>query len=472
MKSNIFWIFALMLLVATGAGAQNVNTNTFKLELNAPQYKDRTAYLLMYWNGDTYVQDSCIISNKGVGSIRTDKDMPAGQYLIYIKPDLQLDILLDEGQNDIKITLAKTIENSKVIGSRDTEILWQYIKEANLLTEKQAALTEKSNANLSDVEQAKLNTQMDEYNSLFEGKVDQLIAANQGTWASVFLKGLKSVDVPHKEPKTMEDVVANKQFVRQHYFDNLDFTDSRLLRTNYFYSYLDNYMENWVDQDATSLAQAASEIVGKAQGNQQVFEQLLSRFLNNSLNSKLMGMENTWARLAEDYIFDNPSIRMDSTELRNLRSQYEVIKENRIGMKAHNLSLETLNGDSLNLYDIEGDYLVLFFYNPTCGHCHKEIKTINEELYPKYKDRGVRFVTMNIFPEKTGWQNFVEELKIGDWYNLADPKHKSQYWIYYDTTAVPSVYLLDKDKKIIAKKIDEENLKKVLEILYNEDGTN
>jgi hypothetical protein len=47
------------------------------------------------------------------------------------------------------------------------------------------------------------------------------------------------------------------------------------------------------------------------------------------------------------------------------------------------------------------------------------------------------------------------------WINAADPNNKSQYWMNFDTSYIPAVFVLDKNKKIIAKKIDVEGLKQV-----------
>lgn len=445
----------------------------FRLEIGAPSYKGEMVYFLSYWNGDTYVQDSCMISNKGIGLIDLDKTLPAGQYLIFIKPDIQIEMLLDKGQDNIKLTINQSVGKSKIVGSKDTEILWEYIKEVNIANEKFTVLNEKINSNtISDSERVKTISQIEEVSKSLQSNINKIIQDNKGTWGSVFLKGLSSVDIPNKEPKTLDEAMENSSFMREHYFDHIDFLDSRMLRTNYFYSYLDNYLKNWVEQDVDSIASATSWIVGKAQGNKVNFDNLLTYFLNNSMSSNLMGMENVWARLAEDYIFKNDSLDISHEDLINLRSQYQILQYNRIGMTAHDLKLETLSGDSLNLYDIDSDYTILCFYSPSCAHCRNEIKSISEQIYPLYKDRGLKIITVNLYPDKDEWKRFIEEMKIEDWDNCADPKHKSEYWIYYDTTGVPSLYLLDKNKKIIAKKVNEESLKIIFGILYNENGIN
>ena len=64
--------------------------------------------------------------------------------------------------------------------------------------------------------------------------------------------------------------------------------------------------------------------------------------------------------------------------------------------------------------------------------------------------------------------DYIEKNKLQDWTNAWDPDRESYYWTFYDTSTTPGVYLLDKDKKIIAKKIDAESLDRILNYEINE----
>jgi hypothetical protein len=69
--------------------------------------------------------------------------------------------------------------------------------------------------------------------------------------------------------------------------------------------------------------------------------------------------------------------------------------------------------------------------------------------------------------DKKEWTDFLTEDKLYDWVNAWDPTRDSHYWEFYDTSVTPGVYLLDKDKKIIAKKIDAKSLDKILDFEIN-----
>lgn len=60
---------------------------------------------------------------------------------------------------------------------------------------------------------------------------------------------------------------------------------------------------------------------------------------------------------------------------------------------------------------------------------------------------------------KTRWDG-VETLGMKDWINTTDPEHKSRFRIIYDVKTTPQVYILDKDKRILTKKIELNNCRK------------
>jgi hypothetical protein len=60
------------------------------------------------------------------------------------------------------------------------------------------------------------------------------------------------------------------------------------------------------------------------------------------------------------------------------------------------------------------------------------------------------------------WKNYIKENKL-DWINVADPKLQNNFREEFDIKTTPQIFILDKDKKILAKKIDEETLEKIMD---------
>ncbi len=118
-------------------------------------------------------------------------------------------------------------------------------------------------------------------------------------------------------------------------------------------------------------------------------------------------------------------------------------------------------GKLIPLYSVDAEYLMLVFWDPDCGHCKKEMPKI-KEVYDKYKDKGLKVYAVCTEVEEEKWKKYLNEHQF-DWINVADFELKSPFRDLYDISSTPQVFLLDKDKKIVAKKLNHEQLDKVLE---------
>ena len=123
------------------------------------------------------------------------------------------------------------------------------------------------------------------------------------------------------------------------------------------------------------------------------------------------------------------------------------------------------------LQEIKADYTALIFYGPTCGHCKKEIPKVKHDI-DSLIAAGHNIETFAVATEfdKADWKKFIHDQKIGDWINVADINHdeegnpvaSSDWRDKYDIYSTPVIYLLDKDKKIIAKRITHSQIVEII----------
>jgi hypothetical protein len=76
-------------------------------------------------------------------------------------------------------------------------------------------------------------------------------------------------------------------------------------------------------------------------------------------------------------------------------------------------------------------------------------------------------VAADIKKESEKWKKYIRDQKL-DWINLADPNMRSNFRYEYNIETTPQIYILDGQKRIIAKKLDveqiEDFIKKQIEI--------
>lgn len=118
----------------------------------------------------------------------------------------------------------------------------------------------------------------------------------------------------------------------------------------------------------------------------------------------------------------------------------------------------------ISLMAQKSKYTILYFWEPDCSHCQEETPKFSKAFDDnKLKDRGVTVIAVylhrniNEWDKYTkhinSWFDFVLKNKMTKWLNVWEPFGYSQYRDKYDISSSPVLYLLDKDKKIIAKRI-------------------
>lgn len=456
-------VILLSLLFTFEMEAQTIKSpdNKFNLEVTYPGQSGKKLYLGQYWRGATYAKDSVVLSAGGKGVFTAKEKYPEGQYFLYIAPDFRTDMLFGSEQSKMQITINKdNFLKSTVTGNDDTRLLWSYLnKVAENDALRETLEDQLSASDLTPQKRAGIEKEIATEEQIAQTYVNNLIKENKTSWFGTFLKGMTPITLPYTDPKNDKEFAENNKYGKVHYFDNINLTDPRLWRTNYLTSYIESYMTQWVNPTPDSLAIAATKLVSRTKENEVCFKEMLSYLINTTTSSDRMGDENIWAKLCEDYVFGKNLAWIDSAQVSGLQYMYEHIKNNRIGMRARNIKLTTIDGKTIETNDIKAEYLILYFYGHDCNHCIEETPRIYNEVYTKYKDKGLQVVAIDIKgSDKTEWDKFVKNNKMTGWINAADPNNISQYWLNYDTSYIPSVFVLDKNKKIVAKKIDSKGL--------------
>ena len=143
------------------------------------------------------------------------------------------------------------------------------------------------------------------------------------------------------------------------------------------------------------------------------------------------------------------------------------ISPNIIGNIAPDLKkMETHDERYMSLHAIEADYTILVFFEPDCGHCKKEVPALFEKWRDTLSAMNVKVFAVFTQYEKEKWIEFVNEkdmIGVG-WYNVWDgPYPHSNFRNFYDIYSTPVIYILDRDKRIAAKRINVDNIADFIE---------
>jgi hypothetical protein len=155
-----------------------------------------------------------------------------------------------------------------------------------------------------------------------------------------------------------------------------------------------------------------------------------------------------------------------------LRSKYErearLCALNRIGSKATDFRFADRRGKMTNLYDVKAEMTLLFFSNPGCEACMQIINVLREEPLIASHIASGRLAVVNVYIDEDiqAWRDYMP-IYPEEWYNGFDPDHVLRSNEIYCVRAIPSLYLLDAEKRVILKDAPENKVFDTLAMYLN-----
>lgn len=455
-----------MLLLAFAIGvlnlcAANIDSKV-KFTVKAKQLKSDTIYLGYYYNGKPYVQDTIRLDKNGRGELSSKKELKEGAFIMYFHGTKYFDLLIGKDKNinvEIKDTLSLP-ESVVITGASESVDFHNYALKLKSSQQSYSKIGEQLKNTEDSLAKVNLQAQAKAIYESVNATRDSLIEANPGTMLSIFLNGIKTPEyvVDENIPDSLRPM-HRYLFEKEHFLDNLDFADERTLRTSFLPSTIDNYLSTKLFQINDSIIPPVIKLVERSRKNNECFRVVLNHCMNYAINSKIMGMDNLMVELGRRYYLNGLTDWADSTWLKNLEEEIYKNERSLVGMKAANIQLADAENNYKRLYDIGGsEVTILYFYEPSCGHCRKTMPKVGEFAKKYASDPRIKVVAVYMLEDKEEWTKFIEEADLSALVNVWDPNRESYYWYYFNTSTTPMVYVMNKEHKIFAKKIDVDTL--------------
>lgn len=254
-------------------------------------------------------------------------------------------------------------------------------------------------------------------------------------------------------PPTIVGEQAMAAYTIQHFWDNMDFTDTvavadtTFMETN-FATYLSAFPYVTYD-DAT---QAVATLMRRAEATPQAYSQVMAvaeRFLT-SPNSSMRDEEIYYLFLQAI----DSSTYLDNARRARVRAQIADVLKNRAGTPAADFDIIDTHGNRTTLYkEAHPEQIrLIIFYDPDCNHCKEIIDQLRElpQLNDAIATGGLR--VMAIYPDGdiNLWKRAVEEIPA-EWYNGYSPDGAITENELYTLPAMPVFYVLAPDNTVLLK---------------------
>jgi thiol-disulfide isomerase/thioredoxin len=467
-----------------------------KLRFKVEGAKDTTVFLTKYYGSKLFYADTAIMKG-GVVEFTAKPDLKPGILALLMPGQKYFEFIYNNEEISIETKGPDFITPMKVKKSEENKLFISYIQFLqNQRKVAQVVSQEKEKAAKGSPEYKLYSDRLDSISNGVVAYQNNLIANNPTRLVSKIIKMSMDINVP-EAPRNEKGQIIDSNFrynyYRAHYWDNVDLADDRLVNINVFGSKIEYFFgKNMLIQHPDTILKVAFSIIDKLNNKSEMFKYWVDYVTNSFGKSNIMGMDKVYVYMVNKYYCqtdkDGNSIAFWMKDKAKLD---ELCKENKVrmnlvqGVRPPNIILrDSTDVNWRDFYSLKSEYTILYFWDPECGHCKKTTPKLQTLYEKKFKERNIEIFAVGkaTFEDFEKWKKFIRDNKLTfinvgltkSLYEAAKenpslfiPKYTTleslNYHDTYDIYATPRIFVLDKDKKIIAKQLTISQLEDFLD---------
>ncbi len=463
MKKNVLIIFAL-LLFATKVISQTAGYD-IKVKINGVE-PDKYIHLAHYYGYNSYIKVDSAKNVDGFFHFKGKENLKGGIYLIVLNAAKYYDFLVTGNENKMEVEADTTdfVKSVKFMGSKENDILFGYRKYLASKSDEAMAIQKELQTQKDPVVLELNKSKMNKLQEEVTAYMNTVTKVNEKSFAAKIIKANIEPELPKEAPilaNGRRDSTFLFNLYKKKFFDNIDFSDDRMLRTPFLQSKVEKYFKDLVYQITDSIIVDADKIITLSKKNKDVYRYVLWMLTNKYENTDIVGLDGVFVHLAETYYLKEADW-LDSTQRAKFKERVSIVKPLMTGKLMPPLLLSDTLGLEYNVMNGKAKYTILYFYSPDCGHCKDHapelVKFVDEN-----KSKGIEVLNIAVDYDLDKIKKFASTYKTQKMRNLWDAKNRYYFRNYYDVYSTPTSFILDSQKRIIGKRIPIEEFSKFIE---------
>ena len=460
MRPKLFLLFTLLpyFLIAQAL-------DSTLIEANIEGMANGKIRIVGIFGEQNFLADSAVAEG-GRFTIRRTSPLSPGFYTFLIPGNKSFSILVDQHDQRMQLSakFSDLIGSLKVTGCANTEQMYRNFKYQMTQDAELGRLGEtlrKSPSTSPEYQAAKARQ-----TALLEARkvhLDSIYNEYPDAFFTTYKKSGQNPEfVEYSKPNGDMDTIRQLVNYRDKFWDNVDFSDERLLHTPVVANKLKRYMKELTPQQPDSIIKVSDALIRKAMPYKEYFKFFSNWIALQYENGKtsVMDGEAVYVHIVKNFFTPELAYWSNEEEIKGLQKHVGEMEASLIGRKGPDVRANDVNGVPRSIYEMKAPVVVVFMFSPTCEHCIEEAPDI-QRIYEKYKSRGVDIYSIAVSTNEVEWKDFVKKNGF-TFTNVYDPTNRAIYAKYFvDNT--PEIYVLNKDRTIVAKNLKATQLETVLE---------
>jgi len=453
---NILLTFFVFAMAATHFTGYAETPKTYKIAVRLNNNSDSLLLLAHYYSDKQFLDDTAYRNKQGLFIFQGDSLLNEGMYIIagqsktryfdfFLTGTQQIEFECDP--NNITATM-------KVKGSEENRLFYEYI---GYLAQKQKEIepfTTEIRKHGSNADSVKLmKDQIEPIDKEVKNYMDGRFTKYPRLLAFEFIKANNEIDV--KSYITGKDGKPDSTLIypmyKKHFFDNLDFSDPRLIYTPVWATKINTYVDKICNPNPDSLEKEIDRLFKLSSVNKET-QKFMAWFLSLKFeSSQILGYDALFVYIVRNYLENNRIAWQFPGVMKNVVEKVNALEPLLLGKKAPNMIMLDSNNVARTLYNVKAKYTLIFFWESTCGHCQHEMPNVLKFYGDVHKKYDLEIFGVSSDTTMSKWKEYIHKNNM-PWINVngnltITPNFHKLYNLY----TTPVMYLLDEEKKIIAK---------------------
>jgi peroxiredoxin len=436
-----------------------------KIEVQVNGLSGGEAKLVGMYSDQNYLADQVPVDANGHFVFQKADAYRPGFFFVVLPDGSNFQIMLDRDQQcSITTTAGRLVQDMKVEGCLDTELFYQTLRYEEVENPKFVDVNNRLKSVPSGTPQ---------YQQI-KAEQDALVAGRKAYIADLVNKYPNSLFVKYKvagqnpdlqdirKPDGSVDNVAQVAVYRRQFWDNVDFSDVRLMSTPVISNKLKRYVSELTVQHPDSIKKSVSHLIDKVLKYPEYFQYFANWIMLQYEPDKttLMDPQAVFVHMAKNYFTYDRAFWSDSTEIYAIQLRAHEMAQSLVGQKGPDVRAQDPTGNFRAISDIKSPYVIVYMYDPNCDQCAIETPKL-VQFYRQWKSRGVEVYGIALNTNQQEWTAYINKNGM-NWINVHDPTNKSIYATYF-VDHTPEIYVLDPERTIIAKNLKVEQIATVIE---------
>lgn len=436
---------------------------SYNIQIKIIGSQDTSLLLASYYGNKIRLVDTAFTKTPGNFVFEGKKTLPGGVYMAVSPKKVKLfEFLINKNQHfSLQTDTVNISMHLKAQGSAENTVFFSYLQHSDKIYKRILALRKelvKTKKGSPAYKQLQGNIASLRKENI--AKRSELIQSHPGTFVAKLFEAMEEARVPKNSYPA--NSLYGYRYMRQHFWGHFDLSDPRLLRSPMYDQKLKAYFKQMVPFQPDSVDQAIDKVIAMARPSKECVSYLVWYFTVEYQNPKYMGFDKVFVHMVDQYFSREPIEHTSASILKLLKDRAAAIRPLLIGNIAPELILQDTTGKFVPFYGIRKKFTLLFFWDYKCHICKRQLAEL-VPMYPKLvKKYNLTVYAININPDLKQWKTAVRNRRL-PWINVNGTRSmKGDFTKLYDIHGTPQLFLLDKDKHIIAKQFSVNQLLKVL----------